>query len=212
MKQSESIANLSKALVAAQKLIQAGVVKNAQNDTFSSSYADLGAVICAVKVALNDSGIVVVQSPTASSTNGFVHLTTRLIHLSGEWIEDTATAPMPQLDPQGFGSAISYLRRYSLAAMLGLYQADDDGESASAEGIRISNERGSKQKPSETKDEVPTAIKKRMDKWLDIIKTADADQLERAKANAQNSFQGSFLDNILSAVETREQELASLTA
>ena len=126
MKQSENISNLAKALVIAQSNIQSGVLKNQKNDVFDSGYADLGAVINACKSALNDAGIFVIQSPTASSNNGFVHLTTRLIHESGEWIEDTATAPMVHLDPQGFGSAISYMRRYALASMVGLYQADDD--------------------------------------------------------------------------------------
>ncbi|OLP04595.1 putative single-stranded DNA-binding protein, ERF family protein [Rhodoferax antarcticus ANT.BR] len=115
---------------------------------------------------------------------------------------------MPQIDPQGFGSAISYMRRYALLSMMGLYGSDDDdGEGARKEGIPISNGR----KPSKvtsSDDEIPVAIKKRMDQWLGIIKDADIDQLGRAKSNAPNTFQGSFLDTILSAVETREQELA----
>lgn len=218
MKQSENIASLAKALVIAQSNIQSGVLKNQKNDVFDSGYADLGAVINACKSALNDAGIFVIQSPTATTNNGYVHLTTRLIHESGEWIEDTATAPMVHLDPQGFGSAISYLRRYALASMVGLYQADDDdGASASREGVRVGRKSDNPapapgqqpDQPGDT-DDVPPAIKKRMDKWLSIIKTATADQLETAKTNAQSSFSGSFLDNILSAVETRERELAGL--
>lgn len=217
MKQSESIGNLAKALVLAQSQIQAGVLKNQRNDVFESGYADLGAVINACKSALNEAGIFVIQSPTATTNNGYVHLTTRLIHDSGEWIEDTATAPMVHLDPQGFGSAISYLRRYALASMVGLYQADDDdGASASREGIRVGRKSDNPapvpgQQPEQPgEDEIPPAIKKRMDKWLAIIKTATSDQLETAKTNAKSSFSGSFLDNILSAVETRERELAGL--
>ena len=60
-----------------------------------------------------------------------MNLTTRLIHESGEWIEDTASCPLAKQDPQGLGSALTYLRRYSLSAICGLYADDDDGNSAS---------------------------------------------------------------------------------
>ena len=66
------------------------------------------------------------------SEDGKLHLVTRLLHESGEWIEDTAVCPMPKQDPQGLGSAMTYLRRYSLASICGLYQEDDDGEAAKA--------------------------------------------------------------------------------
>jgi hypothetical protein len=59
-----------------------------------------------------------------------VHLTTRLLHTSGQWIEDTASSPLPKADPQGVGSATTYLRRYALAAFLCITQEDDDGEAA----------------------------------------------------------------------------------
>lgn len=83
--------------------------------------------------ALNNAGIVFLQTPSPSE-DGTLALTTRLIHESGEWIEDTATCPLPKRDPQGFGSAMTYLRRYSLAAITGLYQDDDDGNAASGVG------------------------------------------------------------------------------
>ena len=48
-----------------------------------------------------------------------------------EWIESTATCPLAKNDPQGYGSALTYLRRYTLATVVGLYQDDDDGQAAS---------------------------------------------------------------------------------
>jgi hypothetical protein len=89
----------------------------------------LPSVIDAVKTALNDAGIVFLQTPSPSP-DGMLYLTTRLLHESGEWIQDTATTPFPKQDPQGYGSAITYLRRYSLSAITGLYQDDDDGNAA----------------------------------------------------------------------------------
>lgn len=133
MKTSESISKIASALLQAQKSITFAN-KNARNPHFKNSYADLSAVIDAVKDALNNANIAFIQTPSPSE-DGRLHLTTRLIHESGEWIEDTAVSPLPKQDPQGLGSAITYLRRYSLASICGLYQDDDDGEGAKAKPI-----------------------------------------------------------------------------
>ena len=129
MKTSESIKQLSAALLKAQRSIKFAS-KDAKNPHFKSTYADLPAVIDAIKPALNDAGIVFLQTFSPSEA-GFIAVTTRLIHETGEWIEDTATVPLPKSDPQGYGSAATYARRYSLAAITGLYQDDDDGNAAS---------------------------------------------------------------------------------
>jgi hypothetical protein len=125
MKTSESISKLAPALLKAQSAITFAV-KNENNPFFKNKYADLPKVIDAVKSALNDAGIVFLQTPSPSEDNK-LHLTTRLLHESGEWIEDTAVTPLVKQDPQGFGSAVTYLRRYCLASIIGLYQDDDDG-------------------------------------------------------------------------------------
>ena len=129
MKTSESIKQLSAALLKAQRSITFAS-KDAKNPHFKSTYADLPAVIDAIKPALNDAGIVFLQTFSPSEA-GFIAVTTRLMHETGEWIEDTATVPLPKSDPQGYGSAATYARRYSLAAITGLYQDDDDGNAAS---------------------------------------------------------------------------------
>lgn len=129
MNTSESITKLSAALLKAQRSIKFAE-KNAKNDHFRNRYADLSAVIDAIKPALNEAGIAFLQLP-APSEPGTLALTTRLLHESGEWLESTAVTPLQKNDPQGYGSAITYLRRYSLAAAVGLYQDDDDGHAAS---------------------------------------------------------------------------------
>lgn len=128
MNTSDSISKISQALLKAQKAITFAV-KDSVNPHLKSRYADLPTVIDAIKPALNESGIVFVQAPEPAQP-GFLALTTRLLHESGEWIESTAVMPLPKQDPQGYGSAITYLRRYSLAAAVGLYQDDDDGNEA----------------------------------------------------------------------------------
>tara|TARA_R110000822_G_C15281739_1_gene490239 strand:+ start:905 stop:1462 length:558 start_codon:yes stop_codon:yes gene_type:complete len=128
MRTSDSIKAIGEALLTAQKAIKFAV-KDSTNPHFKSKYANINSVIDAIKPALNDSGIVFLQMPSPSD-DGKLHLTTRLIHsASGEWIEDTAVCPLQKNDPQGLGSAISYLRRYSLSCFVGLYADDDDGES-----------------------------------------------------------------------------------
>lgn len=129
MKTSETLSKISAALLAAQKQIRFAA-KDAKNPAFRSTYADLPSVIDAIKPALNESGIVFVQTMSPSES-GFLAITTRLMHESGEWIEDTATMPLQKHDPQGYGSAVTYGRRYGLAAITGLYQDDDDGNAAS---------------------------------------------------------------------------------
>jgi hypothetical protein len=128
MKTSESIKQIAEALVSAQKEIRFAV-KDSTNPHYKSKYANINSVIDAVKAPLNNNGIALIQSLSPSDDNK-LHLTTRLIHSSGEWIEDTAVCPIQKQDPQGLGSAISYIRRYSLSAMCAVYADDDDGQSA----------------------------------------------------------------------------------
>lgn len=131
---SEQIDLISPALLAAQKEIN-NASKDAKNPHFRSSYASLGSVIEAVKDPLNKQGIAVIQS--LSEGNDGLYLSTRLLHTSGQWIEDTAFTPLQKADPQGVGSATTYLRRYSLAALLCITQEDDDGNAASAGVARV---------------------------------------------------------------------------
>ncbi len=127
MKTSDKIDLISAALLAAQREVE-NAAKDAKNPHFKNSYASLGSVIEATKGPLNKAGIVVLQ--TLGDGGDRVCLTTRLLHTSGQWIEDTASTPIPKFDPQGVGSACTYLRRYSLAAALCITQEDDDGEAA----------------------------------------------------------------------------------
>ncbi|WP_175958447.1 ERF family protein [Burkholderia sp. BCC0405] len=142
MKTSESLGKISAALLAAQKAITFAS-KDATNPHFKNKYADLPAVIDAIKPALNEADIIFIQSASPSE-DGKLHLATRLQHVSGEWIEDTLVMPLPKQDPQGYGSAMTYARRYALAAITGLYQDDDDGNSGSGVGERAASNTTSK--------------------------------------------------------------------
>ena len=128
MRHSDSIATISAALAKALPEIQ-NATKDSKNPHFRSDYASLKSVLETAKPVLASHGIVVLQGP--GWDGGVCTLTTRLLHESGEWIESVAGSPVSKADPQGVGSAITYLRRYSLAAMAGITQEDDDGNAAS---------------------------------------------------------------------------------
>ena len=128
MRTSDSITKISAALAKALPEIQ-NATKDATNPHFRSDYATLQAVLATTKPVLADHGLVAIQGPGWDGQHCI--LTTRILHESGEWIETVAGTPVSKQDPQGVGSAITYLRRYSLAAMAGIGQEDDDGNAAS---------------------------------------------------------------------------------
>ncbi len=122
---SESIAALAAALAKAQGQMT-HAAKDAQNPHFKAKYADLAAVWSAIREPLSANGLSVAQ--TVTQGDGTVGVTSLLMHASGEWILSTLTMPVAQKTPQGYGSALTYARRYSLAALVGIAQDDDDGE------------------------------------------------------------------------------------
>ena len=128
MRTSESIQKISAALAKALPQVQ-NATKDATNPHFRSDYASLQAVLATTKPVLAEHGLVVIQGPGWDGEH--CTLTTRILHESGEWIETVAGTPVSKMDPQGIGSAITYLRRYSLAGMAGIGQEDDDGNAAS---------------------------------------------------------------------------------
>ena len=127
MNQSESIANLAAAMAAAQGEMGAAI-KGASNPFFKSKYADLGAVIQAVKEPFAAHGLSYVQFPISGEQS--VGVTTRLMHSSGEWLEQSFFIPLGKMDAQAAGSAITYARRYALQAIAGIPSEDDDGNAA----------------------------------------------------------------------------------
>ena len=130
--QSESIANLSLALSIVQgKMSHA--VKDSANPFFKSKYADLESVWDACRSLLAENGLAVMQFPGLYTDHDkSMSLTTIISHKSGEYISQEMSVPVTKVDPQGAGSALTYMRRYALAAVVGVVQADDDGNAASS--------------------------------------------------------------------------------
>lgn len=101
-------------------------LKDKNNPAFRSKYADLGACLEAVEDALLDNSIALYQETFEDQTG--VTVETVLLHESGETIRGGKLhVPAAKQDPQGYGSALTYARRYSLMAACGIAPEDDDG-------------------------------------------------------------------------------------
>lgn len=120
---------IAAALVKAQKEF-GPALKTSTNPHFRSRYADLSACVEAVIDALNNNGIYLMQ--LTDEHDGGVKVSTTFIHESGEQLSGgTLFMPASKHDAQGFGSALSYARRYSLMAACGIAPEEDDGNAAS---------------------------------------------------------------------------------
>lgn len=120
--------NLAKAMAGAFPEIE-GALKNKVNPHLRNNYADLGSVIDAVKPALEKHGLWFTQ--ISHNIEGAAAVETVIVHSSGETFSTGIVAvPVVKTDAQGFGSAMSYARRYSLSAAFGVKTADDDGHAA----------------------------------------------------------------------------------
>jgi len=120
---------ISAALVKAQKQF-APALKTNTNPHFKSKYVGLDGCVEAVIDALNDNGIYLMQKNHPNDTG--IAVETIFIHESGESISGgVLTVPADKQNPQGYGSALTYARRYSLMAACGIAPEDDDGQAAS---------------------------------------------------------------------------------
>lgn len=128
MERSEKLDELAAALAKAQGAMQ-GATMDRANPFFKSKYATLNSIWDAIRKPLADNGLAVVQTP--DQLDGDVILRTLLVHGSGQWIASDLRMHPAKADPQGIGSALSYARRYALAAMVGATSdEDDDGNGA----------------------------------------------------------------------------------
>lgn len=130
METSESIAAISPAFSKAQQALESAS-KSSENPFFNSKYADLSEVMRCIKEVTFINGLCFTQHP--SYEGNLVTVETTVIHAeSGEYFRSICKTPAPKSDPQGTGSAITYLRRFALASIFGLAQEDDDGNSHAA--------------------------------------------------------------------------------
>lgn len=176
--QSENISELAMALSKAQGEMQAAI-KDSINPFFKSKYADLGSVWDAARPVLSKHGLCVMQTTDILGEKNI--LITTLAHSSGQWMKSSILINPTKNDSQGVGAAMTYLRRYSLAAIVGVVTEDDDGETAMGRGqTDKKQEQPKKQQPNQNNniiniDEVkkPLITQKQLDIFIDTCKLAD---------------------------------------
>jgi hypothetical protein len=160
---TENKSNFIQALIKVQKEI-GKVYKEKINPHFKNKYVPLNSILEEIKPTLNDNDFFLSQK--ISIENEQEMLKTELLHVSGESL--VSIAPLNISDknnPQKYGSAITYMRRYSLTALLGLEEDDDDGKIAAQESKKASK-----------------INNKQLDELEDLLDKANKDKIEFCKA------------------------------
>lgn len=130
--QSDDITALAAALAKAQAAMTTAQMSATNPGYANKPYADLSDVWEACRAPLTTNGLSIVQLPRSEGQK--ITVRTKLLHSSGQWIQTDLTATAAQNTPQSVGSVITYLRRYSLAAMAGVAPKGDDDDGESGEG------------------------------------------------------------------------------
>lgn len=191
MSQSEVINELAAALSKAQGEMQAAI-KDKINPFFKSSYADLGSVWDAARPVLSKYGLCVMQT-TEMIPEGKIIMVTTLAHTSGQWMKSFLPLNPAKNDSQGIGAAITYLRRYSLSAIVGVVcDEDDDGETSVGRGKTQENTQPQAQINQNIKQEKTYTVekigKREMITLTDLIQKLD----EESKSNFMDWIKKSF--------------------
>jgi hypothetical protein len=208
MKKSENINELATALSKCQGEMQPAI-KDSINPHFRSKFSTLYSVWESCRKPLSKNGLSVVQ--TMEMINDKLYLTTTLLHLSGQWISSETPVISARQDAQGIGSSLSYFKRYSLSALLGICSADedDDGEQA----MPKNRDQKSKDESSPPKEEyaTPTIGKEKVEllqeqteicdpeyakKLINYLKTQDVNSLSQVREDMYNKILNGLMKNV----------------
>jgi hypothetical protein len=200
----DTVDKLAEALAKAQATITCPsrnrevTVRTKTGGSYEFRYSTLDHIIEHVRKPLTDNGLWFSQILEGNEA-GKYQLVTRLMHSSGQYIESKTPLLVQGADNQQFGSALTYMRRYSLAAMLGL-SADEDDDANSADGNTIEP----KKKP---KKEIPPTIIPGIEDWqAKILECASCDKLDSVKGKVPKQF----LADLAESISNRRFELCLL--
>lgn len=205
---------LATALAKAQAKIGAAA-KSSTNPHFKSKYADLSEVWDAWQKVGPECGLSLAQTLRFADGNQF--LVTTLLHTSGESITSEMLLMPTKPDMQGMGSAITYARRYCMAAMVGIVQDDDDGNAASAGSPANNGHRTAAPKPPE--DQKTVAAREafnRIKEAINLSKTpAEIDRIIAAQGKIlaeikETSNEG--YEKLMAFAETRKTDMLQQAA
>ena len=196
---------LYSALAKAQLTIE-NATMNAENPGFKrglvvAKYADLAAVMNAIRHPLAENGLVVLHTQTVDPTFKSINVVVRLAHESGEYVETSILIPVLQATPQSVGSSLSYGRRYTTCSVTGLAQEDDDGMGGPMQVPGAKAPPKPKSSKPDTQQEQPTG--EQMTQFDQIAaQLKEADSLEAVEklantANVMNFGQGTAQREVL---------------
>lgn len=196
--QSDSINELAAALSKAQLSISAAL-KDSSNPFFKSKYADLTSVWSACRKELSENGL------SVSQVLDGMNLVTTLMHSSGQWVRGSCPLILVKQDMQSLGSSVTYARRYSLAAICGVVQDDDDGNLATGKFDTRQNEYTKPQVKTPFKADAATnAIIQRaeqattpsLDEHRLAVETKNAELLREGKVAILGAFYGRLIADL----------------
>lgn len=194
---------LVKAFVAAQGDMGA-VVKSVKNDHFKTKYADLASVMEAVMPALTKNGLALIQSSTYEDET--VEVETIIVHTGGGSMSTTLRARPQNATPQGIGSVLTYLRRYSLMAITGVAPEDDDGNAGTLSGSKPQPK--PQPRPIEKEPEPSEAYKLAVDQVkVKATKEELGEWWNAQKATFKELMPPADYSKLIHAVTTRRDEL-----
>ncbi len=222
---------LFSALLSAQKAF-GKVLKESVNPHLKNKYAALDSVLDAVRDPLLEAGIILLQ-PAVDTGERDEHgnlkvatVRTILVHAeSGESYEVQTSIPIPKNDAQGFGSAVTYARRYALLGLLGLAPEDDDGNAASSSGGNRASGQQSSGQQQRTQQRAPAqqpraaeaapanagatdaAHAKKLAEAIETVRNAPLERLDYLSQRASLAFTGEDMKKVLGEIEKRRQEL-----
>lgn len=180
MQKSETINELATALSIAQGQIQPAK-KDADNPYFKSKYADLSAIWEVCREPLSKNGLSVSQF--VENEGEFVVVTTMLLHKSGQWLSSALSLKPVKNDPQGYGSAATYGRRYGLSAIVGIVaDVDDDGNAATFGAKAVERKAGRIESAGAKKTFIQNY-------YTDIEASSDSDELDIALVAHEIEYQ-----------------------
>ena len=195
MNKSDSIVEISKALAKFQAQVKQPL-KDADNPFFKSKYVPLESVVESISSVAPEHGLSFVQW-ALNDDNGRVGVATMLMHESGEFIEfDPVFMNAEKNTPQGAGSLITYLKRYSLSAVFGITSDQDDDANGSSGNYQKNNtpKRGTTNNDSITQKQVgelktrvmkfAEARNRKPDEVYEVLKITDVTKLSQNQANA----------------------------
>ena len=200
-----------KDFIKAQKEMRPAI-KDAKNPRFQSNYSDISSVLNACMEALYSNNLAMTQ-PVEHKEIGMV-VTTRITHVTGEFIETSLPLIMQKQDMQGLGSAITYARRYGLTTLLGIPEDDDDGNSVSSYNPPKTKRKPKKAEPKVTGLQCPKGLSHMQ--WLEQysqpyggLQVIEQRVLDKG-GSSSDQWTDAQIHQIINKIESGEAELKKL--